>query len=663
MSKQKAIWLIFALALTVLVVACNPTTTTEVVEVTRVVTETVEVAGEDVEVTRIVKEQEEVEVTRVVPVEPTPVPASQELVVCMAQEPETLYALAGGALVQAAVQHGFYENLINTLSYDFQAQGIEKLPSLADDDATIVTVAVAAGDIVVDANGDVGTLEAGMSLNSASGETVEFDGETAVEMEQMVVDFTLQPLVWEDGVPVTADDSVYGFEMASDPDTPSGKFVIERTASYEATGDLSVTWTGVPGYLDSTYFTNIWQPLPRHAWGSFSAAELVEAEESTRMPLANGPFRIEEWVAGDSIRLVRNENYYRADEGLPKLESVTFKFIADTNQLVAQLLAGQCDIGTQDGLDVTQSPFLIEAESQGLLTPYFQTGTVFEHIDFGIDPIEEYANTRPDWFEDVRVRQAMTMCTDRQSMVDNILYGRSEVIHTYIPSVHPLYPDGLTEWPYDVEAANALLDEVGWVDSDGDGIREHEDGTPFGVTLGTTVGNEMRQQLTQIFKENMTDCGIDIELYYLPASEWFANGPEGPLFGRKFDLGEFAWLTGVEPSCGLYLSSQIPGDPELVNPKTGENYLDWGGANETGWVNEAYDEACNIAVSSLPGTAEYEESHKEAQRIFSEDVPVIPLFLRLKVAAARTDICNFGVDPTQNSELYNLFEIGIGDCE
>ncbi|MEM7331446.1 MAG: ABC transporter substrate-binding protein, partial [Chloroflexota bacterium] len=406
----------------------------------------------------------------------------------------------------------------------------------------------------------------------------------------------------------------------------------------------------------------IWQPLPEHHLGGFSAAELLEAEESSRTPIGDGPYKIDEWVAGDSIVLSPNEFYY---EGAVPLNSVTYKFIPDTNQLIAQLLSGSCDIGTQDGMGADQSPFLIEAESSGLLTPYFQTGTVFEHIDFGINSYGDYGDGvgRPDWFEDVRVRQAMTMCTDRQSMVDNILFGRSEVIHSYIPSVHPLYPEGLTEWPFDVEAANALLDEVGFVDGDGDGIREDSaTGTAFAITLGTTTGNEMRQQLTQIFKENMLECGIDVELYYLPASEWFADGPDGPLFGRRFDLGEFAWLTGVEPSCGLYTSDAVTGPEDEVNPDhytEGTTFGGWGNASNTGWVNESYDLACNRARGALPGTADYSEGHAEAQVIFSQEVPVIPLFLRLKVAAARTDVLNFGVDPTQNSELYNMYEIDL----
>ena len=652
MSQKRIgiVFVLFALFTAVIITACSPVVEEHTVEVTRLVTETVEVGGNTIEVTRIVTET-----VQATPVPTIETPVSKDLVVCMAQEPDTMYIYGGSMLAARHVQHAVYENDITLLSYDYQAQGIEKLPNLADGDAFIEDVEVNAGDLVLDSGGNPVTLEEGVEVSNAEGEVVVFDG-TPIMMQQLIADFTMKPRVWSDGTPVTTDDSVYSFELTNDPDTPSTKFLNNRTASYEATGDLSARWTGIPGFMDPTYFTNFWPPLPRHILGGYTAAELLEAEESSRLPIGDGPFAIVEWVAGDSIYMEPNPYYYRQDEGLPYLDSVTFKFIPDTNQLVAQMLSGQCDIGTQDGLNVSQSPFLIEAEASGLLVPYFQTGTVFEHIDFGINSYGDYGDGvgRPDWFEDVRVRRAMTMCTDRQSMVDNIMYGRSEVIHTFIPTVHPLYPeDGLTEWPYDVETANALLDEAGYLDSNGDGIREDPaTGTPFKVGLGTTIGNDMRQQLTQIFKEDMLECGIDIDLYYLSSNEWFADGPEGPLFGRRFDLGEFAWSTGVQPSCNLYTTNAITGPED-------EGFGGWGNSNETGWSNEEYDRVCNIALASLPGTPEYEENHKEAQRIFSEEVPVIPLFLRLKVAATRPEVLNFQIDPTQNSEMWNIFEIDL----
>jgi peptide/nickel transport system substrate-binding protein len=654
-KKRLGLFTLLVLIAALALVACQPQTVTETIEVTRIVTETVE--GEQVEVTRVVEEI--VEVTAVPVEEPA---GPKDLVICQAQEPDSLYVYGTEMLASVAVQHAFSENYITNLSYSYQAQGLEKLPSVDDGDAVINSVPVNEGDMVRTADDVAKELAVGDMVQTSDGETVEFDG-TEVMMDQMVVDFTMKPTVWSDGTPVAASDSVFSFNLVRDPDTPAPKYTAERTASYEATGDLTVRWTGLPGFRDATYFVNFYQPLPEHVLGGFSAAELLEAEESSRMPVGDGPFKVDEWIAGDSIRLSRNEFYYRADEGLPYLDSVTFRFIPDTNQLLAQLLSGQCDIGTQDGLTSNEAPFLIEAEANGLLVPYFQTGTVYEHIDFNIDPINQDGTPltdRYDWYEDVRVRQAMTMCTDRQGMVDNILAGRSEVIHTYVPTVHPLYPtEGVTELPFDPEAGAALLEEAGFVDSDGDGIREDPDGQPFAPRLGTTAGNVMREQLTQIFKENMAACGIDVQLYYVPSAEWFGDAPEAELGGRRYDLGEFAWLTGVQPACELYMSSQIPGPEGEINPKSGLAYTGWGGQNNTGYSNPDFDAACQQALGNLLGTPENTEGHMEAQRIFSQDVPVIPLFLRLKVAAARAEVLNFNVDPTQNSELYNLYEIDL----
>ena len=95
---------------------------------------------------------------------------------------------------------------------------------------------------------------------------------------------------------------------------------------------------------------------------------------------------------------------------------------------------------------------------------------------------------------------------------------------------------------------------------------------------------------------------------------------------------------------------------------TGAPYTGWGGDNQnnTGWANAAYDAACQTALGSLPGTPAYEQSHMAAQRIFAEELPVLPLFLSLKVSATRPDVFNFSLDPTQNSELYNIYEYDLG---
>ena len=182
---------------------------------------------------------------------------------------------------------------------------------------------------------------------------------------------------------------------------------------------MTNVWTGLPGYIDSVYFTNFWTPFPRKLWQEelgYSAADLLEAEESSRMPMGWGAFIITEWVAGDHITAVKNPNYFRADEGMPYVDTVIYRFVADSNAAVAQLISGECDIATQDNSLEDQSELLLKLEQEGVVNPTFITGTVWEHVDFGINPVPDY--DRPDFFEDVRTRQAIAHCLDRQSVVD-----------------------------------------------------------------------------------------------------------------------------------------------------------------------------------------------------------------------------------------------------
>ncbi len=640
---------------------------------------------ETVIVTEIV-EGETVEVVQVVTPTPEPV-GPRTLVICQGQEPDTLYPYAGAMLAKSHILEAISEGswgATDANSFAYQAIILEKLPSLADGDATLAAVTVSEGDAVIDANGDVVALDATagiMLVPAGGGDAVAYEGGD-FEMDQLTATFVLLPdLVWSDGTPMTSSDSVYAFNLLADPDTPQAKFTLERTASYEATDDLTTVWTGLPGFMDSEYFINYWGPAPEHVWGQFTAAELIEAEESSRAPIGWGPYVIDEWVQGESVTLTKNPNYFRADEGLPVFETAVFRFVGEnSNANIASLLAGECDIVDQTvGLD-DQNELLLELQASGQLNATFVTGTVWEHVDFGIQPVSyddgyTQGTDRPDFFSDVRTRQAFLMCMDRQAVVDTITFGQSIVIDTYLPPQHPLFNDSVVSYPFDPEAAGALLDEVGWLDDDGDavtprvasGVANVPDGTLLEMAYETTSAT-LRQNITAVIQQSLGQCGIQANIQLYPASEWFADGPEGKLFGRRFDLGEFAWLTGVAPPCDLYLSSLTPG-PEGETWTSIQDGVErtfgvsgWGGQNDPGFADAEYDTACNIALGSLPGQPEYEASHLEAQAIFAEQLPVAPLYLRLKLAATRPDMCNFIMDPTANSKFWNIEEFDFGEC-
>ena len=122
------------------------------------------------------------------------------------------------------------------------------------------------------------------------------------------------------------------------------------------------------------------------------------------------------------------------------------------------------------------------------------------------------------------------------------------------------------------------------------------------------------------------------------------------------------------PPCWLYQSNLIPGpssEPWVsiqdgVERAFGINGRDHG-ANNPGFANEGYDAACATARNSLPDLPEFETAHLEAQLIFAEQLPVVPLFLRTKLAATRPDMCGFIMDPTNPSEFWNIEEFDYGE--
>ncbi|MEW6716812.1 MAG: ABC transporter substrate-binding protein, partial [Chloroflexota bacterium] len=458
---------------------------------------------------------------------------------------------------------------------------------------------------------------------------------------------------------------------------------------YEALDDITIQWTGLPGYRDSTYFLNIWGPLPEHVWGQYTAAELLEAEESSLAPMGWGPYIIDEWVKGESITMHKNPNYFRAGEGLPKFDYLVYRFVGEnSNANIAAILSGECDIVDQTSHLDDQSALLLELQGAGAVNATFVTGTVWEHADFGINPVSYddgwQAGDRPAFFSDVRVRRAILMCMDRQAVVDTVMFGQSVVLDTYLPPQHPQFNADVTHYAFDVAAGSALLEEAGWIDDDGDPTtpRVYQGDHPW-IPQGTvlefnfwTTSATQRMQATQVMANSMAQCGIKVNLQYWSAGEYFADGPDGPLFGRRFDIGQFAWLTGVQPPCDLYASEFIVGDGTLMmgdvpwlmealgdaaDPTKPAFPYGWGGQNETGYANAEYDAACKAALAALPGQPEYDAMHKLAQEIFARDVPVAPLYLRLKLAATRPDMCNFIMDPTANSEMFNIEEFDYGE--
>jgi peptide/nickel transport system substrate-binding protein len=600
----------------------------------------------------------------------TPTAVTRTLTVCLGEEPNTLYAYGSLNAAARSVLSAIYDGPIDVVEYNYEPVILEKIPNIDDGDAQVSSVTVRAGDRIVDAEGNVVLLAAGTKLRPLGCREeaceITYDGSSDIQMDQLIVTFTmLEGLMWSDGVPLTANDSVYSFELASDDDTPGSKFVIDRTQTYEAADDITTQWWGLPGFIDSDYVTNFWLPLPQHLWGESTPADLNRLDASTRLPVGWGPYILKEWIEGESLHLIKNLNYFRASTSLPHFDELVFLIMPDANTALTALIDGTCDVldssvrldgqvGLLQQMETDELADLLTAQTMTM--EWLGIGITPASYDNGYNPATQ--NDRPDIFRDRRTRQALALCLDRQKVVDTVLFGLAQVPDSYLPSDHALHNGNLQTYAFNLQAGSELLDQIGWIDGDNDtstprqavGVTNVPGGTPLILNYQTSSATQ-RRQVAEILAESLAQCGIGLNTVFYTASDFYAQGPQGPLFGRQFDLAAYAiGVTNLEPQCDWFDSSQIP---------TAAN--NWVGTNVSGYDNPEFDSACTGALESLPGEPGY-ALHQEAQAIFATELPSIPLYSRLKVAATRPDFCGFSLDPSSSSSLADIetFDYGAG---
>jgi len=265
-----------------------------------------------------------------------------------------------------------------------------------------------------------------------------------------------------------------------------------------------------------------------------------------------GPYGFAEWESGSFAHFVANEKYWL---GKPLIDEIFIRFVPDDASQIAALKAGDADLGT----------FIAYSDIPDLQKAGFEMYTVIsgdnEGLYFYLDPEKGHPA-----LQDVRVRQAIAMAFDRFSLVKDLLLGMTKPAATdwdNLPYVDPT----IEPWPYDPEQAMALLDEAGWIDTNGDGIRD-KDGVDLILDYGTTT-REIRRDTQVVFQQQMAKVGIGVNLFNYDSSVFFASYGEGGICATgQVDI--FQYATGVnfpDPDVVEWLCDQIPSDeaPEGIN--------------------------------------------------------------------------------------------------
>jgi peptide/nickel transport system substrate-binding protein len=595
-------------------------------------------------------------------------PPPKTLVVCLNQEPASLYLYSDAFLYgdmekeANAILNAVYDGPYDLVNYEIKPVILEQIPDLTRGvDALLQEVSVLENEVYLNPT----TLQPELLrvgkpyLPSGCEESTciqTFQG-GEVSMQRLVVDFHLKKdLTWSDGEPLTAADSVFSYELDRHPDTPTTKYLVDRTSSYQALEDeLSVRWTGIPGFLDKEYATNFWSPLPEHVLEAYAPIDLLSAPEANTSIVGWGPYIIVEWQAGNQVLLESNPRYFRASEGLPKFERLIFRFLGgDINSAVQQVLTGECDILDESLIPYEAQKALLELQSDGLLQFHAAPGAEIVRLDFNLAPVD--GRTSGSLFADSRTRRAIAACIDRQRIIDELLFGMSEAPDTYVSPIHPAFYDGLEPIQFDISKASTLLEEVGWQDTDENsetpriavGVPDVLLEAPLSFTYLTAPG-VAQEAVAQQIQADLAACGVEMTLEYQDAELIQAPWPDGSAFGRRFDVVGWSWPDWISPLCEMFASREIPSEEYPF------------GSNASGFNNPNYNEACDIILLGQPESQKYKTAIRQTQEIFTSELPAIPLYLQPRVVVTANEVCGIEVAPLTFSLLWNLETFDIGE--
>jgi peptide/nickel transport system substrate-binding protein len=434
----------------------------------------------------------------------------------------------------------------------------------------------------------------------------------------MDVTWRLRPgVAWHDGVPFTSADIKFTVDAINDPAyNPESTDGFDRITSVDTPDSLTAV----------VHYREVYAPyaiqfirgaLPKHV---LAGRDIDRAMDYNRNPLGTGPYRVVEWRTGEYILLERVPHYWRGDS-LPKIRRVMFKFLTNTNTRINQLRSGEVHVVALVPWDKYR-----EVRAVPGITVHRMIGNGYEHVTLNEERFPPFA--------DVRVRRALAHAIDRELIARTILDSLAPVVDGPIQPLSWAYTDQVRRYPYDPARARALLDEAGWRDANGDGVRERE-GKPLAFTLLTQAGFVIRENVAQTIQRQLHDVGVDVKVQLMDGTAisnvWF----EG-----RFDAMLHWWHLPSDPELTLFFAADR-------TPPAGRN------------INYIKNDALTKVLYASDRTVDQAERRRllqEAQRMIAELAPEIPLYNVTRLDAIPTTLRNFKGNPTNTGIFWNVAE-------
>ena len=482
-----------------------------------------------------------------------------------------------------------------------------------------------------------------------------------INPEEKTVTYKINPnFKWSNGEPVTTKDIVKTYEIFANQDyivsSKSLRFSKNRKAIVgieEYNEGKADKISGLEVIDDSTMKIHLKEVTPSTYWGGNFAGELINAKQFEgipmnkiaesdalrKNPLSYGPYVIKQIIQGEKVVFEANPYYYK---GEPKIKRLEMEILPPSQQ-VAAIKSGKYDIVLKVSPEIF--PELEKLDNINILTK--KAGSM-NYIAFKLGKWDDEKNevvTDPNSkMYDLNLRKAIAYAIDMDAVSKQFYHGLSTPAKSQLSPLFPsLHNPEINGFKQDVEKAKQLLDEAGFKDVDGDGIREGKDGKPVKYTLAMMSGGEIAEPLAQYYIQQWKAIGLDVEL----------------LDGRLLDSKNFYnRVNGDDPAIDFCIAGIGFGtDPQQL-AIFGKNAK----FNISRYISDNLEAALDATVSKDAMNEEYRvKAYKDYEKVFMEEIPAVPILNKLDILVVNKRIKKYdwrpNVDGKPNTFKWSMIEV------
>ncbi len=485
-------------------------------------------------------------------------------------------------------------------------------------------------------------------------------------------------LKWSDGKPLTAKDFVFTYNQLElreevGSNSRNGLFVNDLPVVVKYIDDLTLSITSDTVYAGMLAICNT-QPAPMHIFAPLIGwteadgldydyevidGEVVETPvdhiDYSAVPpfwgidadvttiVGNGPFIMSEFAPSQKAVLKRNPYYYEKDakgNQLPYLDEVVFLIVTDQDTQLAKFQSGETDCYEMRGQDYAVLIDKKEALDFELYSIGAETATQFIVMNQNPEGIEEPALT---WTSNKKFRMAMAHVVDRETMINNIIYGFGYPQYSFVPKISPYYWDGADSkaYKYNPVESKKLLDELGWIDTDGDGIREDDKGNKISLRMTTNAGQREREAIGELFAQECLKIGVEVNFQ----PEDFNTMVGKLLSGKDWDIILIGLTGSVDPISGANVYTSA-GNLHMIEPNQVEPRRDW---------EKVVDDAWKIA-NNTTDEAQRKRGWQIIQEKWVDEIPWIYTYNRAQMNAYDKNLGNIQPRPINSMEWNGIMQ-------